>query len=99
MEPQRVVDSRSEASGVVLTIHGCLDRSAAGALVAATATAVEARPARVEIDLCSLTGFTAEGAGALAACRELCTGVPGGLHYRTGQGAGREALLAAYADC
>jgi hypothetical protein len=99
MEPEHAVDARHEASGVVLTIRGCLDQSVGEALVAAAANAVAALPTRLEIDLCSLTGYTPEGACALAACRELCTGVTEGLHYKTGQGPGREALLAAYADC
>ena len=53
---------------------------------------------RLEIDLCSLTGFTDGGACSLVACRHLCEGLADGLHYRTGQGPGRDALLAAYAD-
>jgi anti-anti-sigma regulatory factor len=98
MEPEHAVQTRNEGEGVVLTIQGCLDQGTAEALVAAASHAVEGGPARLEIDLCSLTGFTDEGAGALAACRELCTDVPEGLHYKTGQGPGRAALLAAYAD-
>jgi hypothetical protein len=98
-EPEHVVGTRSDACGTVLTIHGCLDQAAGEALVQATAAAVTAGPSRLEIDLCSITGFTPDGACALAACRDLCTNVPEGLHYMTGQGPGREALLAAYADC
>ena len=52
----------------------------------------------MDIDLCSLTGYTDAGAGSLVACRDLCTELPDGLHYRTGQGPGRDALLAAYAE-
>jgi hypothetical protein len=99
MEPEHAIDAHVDASGAVLTIRGCLDQLAGEALVRSTARVVTDRPARLEIDLCSLTGFTDEGACALAACRELCTSLPEGLHYKTGQGPGREALLAAYADC
>jgi hypothetical protein len=99
MEPERLVDAEVSASGVVLTIRGCLDSAAGEALVTATARAVHQQALRLEIDLCSLTGFTDDGACALVACRELCGGLPEGLHYKTGQGHGRDALLAAYADC
>ena len=99
MEPEHAIDAHVDATGAVLTIHGCLDQAAGQALVRATARVVMDQPHRLEIDLCSLTGFTEEGACALAACRDLCGTVPGGLHYKTGQGPGREALLTAYADC
>jgi hypothetical protein len=99
MEPEHVIDAQVDDDGAVLTIHGCLDQATGEALVQAAARVVTDAPSRLEIDLLHLTGFTEDGACALAACRELCTGLPGGLHYKTGQGAGREALLAAYADC
>lgn len=99
LEPERAVEVRAQETGVVLTIQGCLDQHAGEALVQAAATVVAREVTRVEIDLCCLTGFTEEGACALVACRELCAGLPEGLHYRTGQGPGRDALLAAYADC
>ena len=67
-------------------------------LLAEAAAAVDADTARLDIDLHSLTGFTDDGAGSLVMCRDLCAGLPDGLHYRTGQGPGAEALLAAYAD-
>jgi len=98
MEPEHAVDAEVSESGVVLTIRGCLDQLAGEALVQATAGLV-GRTNRIEIDLCSLTGFTPDGACALAACRDLCAGLVDGLHYKTGQGPGRDALLAAYADC
>ena len=53
----------------------------------------------IDLMLPGMDGFTAEGACALVACRELCVGLADGLHYCTGQGPGRDALLAAYADC
>jgi hypothetical protein len=99
LEPEHTVDVRAQETGVVLTIQGCLDHAAGEALVQATASVVANEVTRVEIDLCCLTGFTDDGACALVACRELCAGLSEGLHYRTGQGPGRDALLAAYADC
>lgn len=99
LEPEPVVDVHAAERGVILTIQGCLDQPTGEALVEATATVVANQVIRVEIDLCCLTGFTDEGACALVACRELCAELPEGLHYRTGQGPGRDALLAAYADC
>ena len=99
METERVVGVHPQETGVVLTIQGCLDQVAGEALIEAAATVVANEATRLEIDLCCLTGFTDEGACALVACRELCAGLPEGLHYRTGQGPGRDALLAAYADC
>jgi hypothetical protein len=99
MESEQGVDVEVQDTGVVLMIRGCLDQAAGEALVQATARVVAEQAARLEIDLCSLTGFTTDGACALVVCKELCAGLPEGLHYRTGQGPGRDALLAAYADC
>jgi hypothetical protein len=99
MESEHAVDVEFEDTGVVLTIQGCLDKAAGEALVQAAAGVVAEQASRLEIDLCSLTGFTGDGACALVTCKELCVGLPDGLHYRTGQGPGRDALLAAYADC
>jgi hypothetical protein len=94
VEPVRV----DEDAAVVLTIEGELDQISGEALVEAVATAVADGADRLEIDLCSLTGFTEDGACSLVACRHLCEDLADGLHYRTGQGPGRDALLAAYAD-
>jgi anti-anti-sigma regulatory factor len=98
MEPEHAVDVAHEDTGVVLTIQGCLDAAVGAVLVRTTAAALEGPGGRLDIDLRSLTGFTGAGAGSLVACRELCADLPDGLHYRTGQGPGAEALLAAYAD-
>ena len=84
--------------GVTVGIQGELGQEAGEALVQATARAVADGACRVEIDLCGITGFTEDGACALVACRSLCAGLAEGLHYRTGQGPGRDALLVAYAD-
>jgi hypothetical protein len=98
VEPERVVEVLIEGTGVVLTIHGRLDADAGDALLRAAQAAVAEDAARLDIDLCSLDGFTDDGACALVACRSLCAELPEGLHYRTGQGPGRDALLAAYAE-
>lgn len=96
-ERRAPVTIRTEGAAVVLELADTLDAPLASALVDAVAAAVASTPERIEIDLCELSGWTAEGACALVRCRELCRDLPGGLHYRTGRGPGRDALLAAYA--
>lgn len=91
------VTVRTEGDAVVLELSDSLDLDVGRVLVDAVATAVATGPERVEIDLCSITTWTEDGAQALVQCRELCCDLPDGLHYRTGRGAGRDALLAAYA--
>jgi hypothetical protein len=98
VEPEHAVDVAHEDTGVVLTIQGYLDAAVGKVLVRTCADAVEARTGRLDIDLRSLTGYTGAGACSLVTCRELCADLPDGLHYRTGQGPGADALLAAYAD-
>jgi hypothetical protein len=83
---------------VVLTIEGTLDHVAGAALLEATRTAADDGVPRIDIDLRSVTSFTDEGARSLLRCRDLCGALLDGLHYRTGQGPGREALLTAYAE-
>ena len=88
-----------EGAVVVLAVKGDLDARAGTALVRAAADA-GARPeeiVRVDVDLRAVDSFTPEGAAALLSCRDLTDGLSEGLHYRTGRGPGREALLAAYA--
>ena len=97
-DPDQVVGRCTDGEVVTLTINGCLDGEAGAALLKRATAALEERACRVDIDLRSLTGFTDQGAAALGACRRMCTGLPDGLHYRTGQGPGREALLAAFVD-
>lgn len=82
---------------MVLELADLLDANAAQALEAAAAAALSTQPERVEIDLRGLRSWTRDGVGALVRCRTICSDLPGGLHYRTGRGPGREALLAAYA--
>src|SRR5215218_1120160 len=91
------VTVRSAGSAVVLELSDLLDAPAGDALVAAALAALETAPERVDIDLRLLQSWTQEGAAALVRCREICGDLPDGLHYRTGRGPGRAALLAAYA--
>ena len=88
---------RTEPGAVVLELADLLDAGAGAALVAAAEAALATVPDRVDIDLTGLQSWTQEGAAALVRCREVCGDLPDGLHYRTGRGPGRAALLAAYA--
>lgn len=90
------VTVRSEGTAVVLELCDALDPLVGRVLVDAVTSAVATGPERVDIDLRLLASWTREGAHALVRCREICRGLPDGLHYRTGRGPGREALLAAY---
>jgi hypothetical protein len=94
---QAPVIVRTDGAAVILELSDCLDPTAGRSLVDAVAAAVATGPDRVDIDLRSIAEWTVEGAAALVQCRELCRELPNGLHYRTGRGPGREALLAAYA--
>jgi hypothetical protein len=93
-QPAVAVDIREGV--VVLTIQGRLDGEAGRTLVEAAQAAVAPEVSRLDVDLRAVASFDEDGAAALIACRQLGTGLPEGLHYRTGQGPGREALLAAY---
>ena len=88
---------RTDGAAVVLELTDSLDPLVGRALVDAVTAAVATGPDRVDIDLRSIVEWTLEGASMLVRCRELCRELPDGLHYRTGRGPGREALLAAYA--
>jgi hypothetical protein len=90
------VTVHTDGAAVVLELSDVLDPLVGRVLVDAVASAVATGPQRVDIDLRCLTDFTEEGARALVRCRELCRELPDGLHYRTGRGPGRDALLAAY---
>jgi hypothetical protein len=85
-----------EDSTVLLALTGHLDHDAGRALVDAANAALAGDPERVDIDLRGLRSWTQAGADALVRCREICSDLAGGLHYRTGRGPGRDALLAAY---
>jgi hypothetical protein len=86
----------TEPGTVVLQVSNLLDADAGAALVAAAEAALVTEPQRVDIDLTGLQSWTQDGAAALVRCREVCSDLPEGLHYRTGRGPGRSALLAAY---
>ncbi len=90
------VTVRTSGATVVLELSDLLDAGTGAALVAAAEAALTADPERVDIDLRSLQSWTQDGVVALVRCRELCGDLPDGLHYRTGRGPGRAALLAAY---
>jgi hypothetical protein len=98
VDVDRALDPLGDELTVVLTIDGKLDGDAGVALVDAARTAADEGTPRIDIDLRSITGFTDEGARSLLRCRDLCGALLDGLHYRTGQGPGREALLTAYAE-
>lgn len=88
----------TEGTTVVIAVEQCLDRIAGDALLDAAAAAVATGPSRLDIDLRALESYTDDGARSLVSCRSLGAHLAEGLHYRTGRGPGRDALLAAYAD-
>ena len=90
------VTVRTEPAAVVLELADLLDAAPAPRCVAAAEAALATGPQRVDIDLTALQSWTQDGAAALVRCREVCGDLPDGLHYRTGRGPGRAALLAAY---
>lgn len=81
---------------VVLTVYGHLDARLGAAMGAATEEAICVDARRLDIDVRAVSSFTPEGALALRACRPSAARLREGLHYRTGRGAGRDALLAAH---
>ena len=97
-EPDHRVEVTVSGSVVVLTPTGCLDGTAGSALLAAAAAAIGSGVTRLDVDLRGIDASTPDGAASLVACRAMAAGLAEGLHYRTGRGAGREALLAAYTD-
>jgi hypothetical protein len=90
------VTVRTVGDAVVLELAELLDAAAGDALLKAAGAAAQAGSERLDIDLRALQSWTQEGAAALVRCREICAELPAGLHYRTGRGPGRSALLAAY---
>ena len=90
------VTVRTEGAAVILELADHLDAAAGEALVTAAEAAVATEPDRVDIDLRGLQSWTRDGVAALVHCRAVCGDLPDGLHYRTGRGPGRAALLAAY---
>src|SRR5690606_27402780 len=96
--PRSPIDVIVDGTTVVLSVVDRLDEAAGQALLAAAAAAVERGPSRIDVDLRALESYTEAGARALVVCRDLGARLPEGLHYRTGRGPGRDALLAAYSD-
>lgn len=92
------VGAWSEGSTVTISLGGTLDGQGGAALLDTFRHELDRAPARIDVDLRELVGFTEEGLAALAACKHLAVGLPGGLHYRTEGGAGQQALLAAFAE-
>jgi hypothetical protein len=92
------INVTSVGTAVVIAIEGGLDVLTGEALIDAATAAVATGPSHLDIDLRGLESFTDDGARALVACRTLGSDLPGGLHYRTSRGPGREALLYAYRD-
>lgn len=87
-----------EGTTVVIAVEGNLNLSTGEALLSAANAVVGTGTTRLDIDLRALDEFNDEGASALVSCRALGAQLAEGLHYRTGRGPGREALLAAYTD-
>jgi hypothetical protein len=87
----------TDGAAVVLELSDVLDPLVGRVLVDAVTAAVATAASRIDIDLRALISWTPDGARALVTCREICRDLPDGLHYRTGRGPGRDALLAAYA--
>src|SRR5262245_66314189 len=98
MPEPAAINVTSDGTAVVIAVEGGLDESTGEALVDAATAAVATGPSHLDIDLRGLESFTDEGARALVTCRTLGSDLPGGLHYRTSRGPGRDALLAAYRE-
>jgi hypothetical protein len=85
-------------AALTITVAGALDDNGGGSLAEAVRAALVGSPSRLDVDLQGITSFTVAGAAALRTVGGLAAMVPGGVHYRTGGGAGADALLAAYDD-
>ena len=95
--PPTAVERPHEATATI-TLGGRLDANAGVELLAELQGHLDAGASRVDIDLLGLDDWNPEGARALRRCRRLAQNLTGGLHYRTGPGAGHDALLEAFAD-
>jgi hypothetical protein len=96
--PRSPIDVTKDGDTIVIAVAFTLDEAAGVALLHAASAAADSGPRRIDVDLRALESFTDAGARALVGCRDLGARLPEGLHYRTGRGAGREALLVAYTD-
>jgi hypothetical protein len=83
---------------VTIALDGRLDANAGVELLATLQAHLDGGATRIDIDLLGVDDWSPEGARALRRCRRLAPNLPGGLHYRTGPGAGHDALLEAFAD-
>lgn len=90
------LDVAVEDGIAVLTVRGHLDAAMGERVVNAAESALDHAARRLDIDLRQVASFTEEGVAALRACRTRAARLREGLHYRTGRGPGRDALLAAY---
>lgn len=96
-QEQCAVHVSREGATIVISVDGHLDGEAGKQLLAAASDAVgSSGTQRLDVDLRELESFDAGGAEALVECRALGGQLAEGLHYRTGRGAGRSALLSAY---
>ena len=84
-------------SVVTVVVTGLLDANAGVELLATLQAELDAA-SRVDIDLLGVTGSNPEGARSLRRARTLSGRLTDGLHFRTGPGAGQEALLEAFAE-
>jgi hypothetical protein len=92
------VTVQQEGTTVVIVVEGNLDNTTGEALLSTASSVVGTGTTRLDIDLRALDDFNDEGASALVSCRDVGAHLAEGLHYRTGRGPGRDALLAAYTD-
>lgn len=92
------VRARTDGATVTISLTGDLDGVAGGALLDTVRHELDRAPARIDIDLGGLSGFTDEGSAALAECKAVAAGLADGLHYCTEGGAGQGALLAAFSS-
>jgi STAS domain len=81
---------------VTLSIAGVLDGATGAALLEALEHELLASPNRIDVELCGVDSFDADGVRALGRCRELCANVSAGLHFRMAGGPGQQALLEAF---
>jgi len=94
--PTRLAVQRAGAV-VTIVLSGQLDAHGGVELLAGLQAEVE-RADRIDIDLRSLSSWTPEGARSLRRARSMSGRLSDGLHFRTGPGAGQDALLDAFAD-
>jgi hypothetical protein len=84
-------------STLTLLVQGWLDAAVGAELVSAVRAGMAPGIDRLDIDLRDVTGYTPQGAQALALIRDLSYALVDGVHYRT-VGVGGDALLAAFAS-